>query len=140
MPPRGKVGNILHSHFKSAVVDTCSLEDSIREVSVRGGHTRIARIGTQGIWLECRLPQMLGGFNFGRNAVTDLDFMPVALHKPMSSCARSSVVHSVDISVLAAYTIGKSVPTICIHTLLQCEYVCVCIRNIIHCIIVFIKT
>ena len=108
MPPRGKVGNILHSHFKSAVVDTCSLEDSIREVSVRGGHTRIARIGTQGIWLECRLPQMLMGFNFGRNAVTDLDFMPVALHKPMSSCARSSVVHSVDISVLAAYTIGKS--------------------------------
>ena len=32
-----------------------------REVSVGGRYTGIARIGTQGIWLECRLPQMLGG-------------------------------------------------------------------------------
>ena len=47
--------------FSIAQCQLIHVEMGRREVSVGGRYTGIARIRTQGIWLECCLPQMLGG-------------------------------------------------------------------------------
>ena len=78
-----------------------------REVSVGGRYTGIARIRTQGIWLECRLPQMLGGLILaGMPSLALRLYAGGVIINPRRAGTRSSVVPGVDISLLAAYTLA----------------------------------